>query len=139
MELISSEFILAIAIICIGFIIIVLSIMFPSSDRIKQRIEKFIDEPRVSDSVYSLSDPIARGFSGNLFRRTMINWFKSTITLVGRSMPLQSVEETNRRLVLAGNPLNLNAQQYYGFRFLVLIEMILFSVLIYLLNPSRKI
>jgi tight adherence protein C len=136
MELNLLNIIVPAILVLIGIIFAIYAWIYSSSDVIDQRIKTFIGDSKEATSLSSMSDPHARGFSGNLYRRTMSAWFSKVITFLGKSVPIQSVEETNRRLTIAGNPYNIRAMQFYGLRLLILISLIPVAILIYFLNPS---
>jgi tight adherence protein C len=136
MELNLLNIIVPAILVLIGIIFAIYAWIYSSSDEIDQRIKTFIGDSKEATSLSSLSDPHVRGFSGTLYRRTMSAWFSKVISILGKSVPIQSVEETNRRLAIAGNPYNIRAMQYYGLRLLILISLIPVAVLIYFLNPS---
>jgi tight adherence protein C len=124
--------------ILLGIFVAIYAWIYSSSNVIDQRIKTYISDPKESTSLSSLSDPHARGFSGNLYRRTIAAWFSKALSFLGKSIPIQSVEETNRRLAIAGNPYNFKAIQFYGLRLFILIGLSPISILIYFLNPSRN-
>ena len=138
MELNLINIIIPAALVLIGIFIAIYAWIYSSSDVIDQRIKTFIGDSKDATSLSSLSDPHARGFSGSLYRRTMSAWFSKALLLLGKTIPIQSVDETNRRLAIAGNPYNFRAMQFYGLRLFILISISPIAFLIYFLNPSRN-
>ena len=132
MELNSFNIIIPAILILFGIFIAIFAWIYPSSDEIDQRIKTFIGDSKEAASVSSLSDPHVRGFSGSLYRRTFSAWFSKVLSFLGKSIPIQSVEETNRRLTIAGNPYNFRAMEFYGLRLLILISLCPVALLIYL-------
>jgi tight adherence protein C len=58
------------------------------------------------------------------------------VAFLSRYAPQQTLQETNRRLAIAGNPFNFRAGQFYGARVLMLIVGVLMAFGLYRLKPS---
>ncbi|MDD2921618.1 MAG: hypothetical protein PHQ36_04965, partial [Anaerolineales bacterium] len=80
----------------------------------------------------------SREISGSLFQRTILFWLNTVISFLGRYTPKQTMQETQRRLTIAGNPYNLRVPQYYGFRVLFFIVGVVISFTIFQTNASLE-
>ena len=91
-------------------------------DRIEKRLYDFVVQRSVArEAGARLQVIIQRELSGSLFSRAIVPIFKRSISYFGRFTPEQSIQELNRQLMIAGNPLNLGAREFYGVRFIVLL------------------
>ena len=113
-------FILAGAVFIIfGIMIIIVSIRSMSASQVEERLVKYIierhEKPQKGFSIRG------RDYSESFLQRTLLPWFNSIISYFGRFTPAQTIEQVNRQLTMAGNPLGLRAQTFYGIRFVLLV------------------
>lgn len=135
MDLNLSTLAIMIIIVLIGILMVAIGLKFFDNSEIRKRINTFIVEPQTSNLPGNLSDLQNENFSDGLLQRTVINWINRAITYLGRFTPGQSVQETNRQLVIAGNPGNIRAQQFYGVRFLFFVSGFGLAFLIFQQEP----
>lgn len=64
---------------------------------------------------------IGREISGSLLNRTIDNWGNQILGYFGKFTPAKSIADLEHKLRIAGNPNNLQARQFYAFRFLLLL------------------
>lgn len=124
--------------VLLGLAIIVIGLKFLDNSETQRRIETFVLEPRDASQPRGLADIQDRELSGSFLQRTVISGLNTVISFLGRYTPQQTIQETQRRLVIAGNPYNLRVPQYYGFRILFFIVGTLISLSIFQSNPSLK-
>ncbi len=124
--------------VLLGLGIIVVGLKFLDTGETQRRIETFVLEPRDASLPRGLADPQDRELSGSFLQRTVISGLNTVISFLGRYTPQQTIQETQRRLVIAGNPYNLRVPQYYGFRILFFIVGALISLSIFQSNASLK-
>ena len=120
----------------IGLAVVFVGLRYFGGNETKERIQSFVVEPYEASHSQDLVTLESRGFTGNLFQRTIVSWMNSIISFLGRFTPQQTVLETQRRLTIAGNPFNLRVTQYYGFRVLFMIVGALISLAVFQADPS---
>jgi tight adherence protein C len=119
-----------------GSVFAIIGLKYFDTSDVRKRIDAFIIEPQESGLPRSLSELQNQNFSENLLQRTLFAWLNTIISWLGRYTPGQSVQEMNRRLLVAGNPFNFRAQQYYGLRLLLFLVGLVFSFLVFQSAPS---
>ena len=99
---------------------------------VSRRVQDFVIGPEVKrggpEVVVRRSLP--RDFSGSFINRTITPLFENTINYFGRFTPASSVSKMNKQLSIAGNPMNMRAQEFYGMRVFILLIGIALAVLI---------
>jgi tight adherence protein C len=129
-------FLAAFLVVALGLVLAAVGLRYFDTSEEQKRIQTFIVERHDMLQPRSLADIQNREFSETLLQRTLISWLNTVISFLGRYTPEQTLQETNRRLVIAGNPFNLRAPQYYGFRMLSFIVGALIAFTIYQIAPS---
>lgn len=127
--------VIAVLLVLAGLVLAVWGLRSLSDRQEQERIQSVISEGHATQA-RSLNEPEKREFLETLGQRTVLAWLKSIISFLSRYTPAQTVQETNRRLAIAGNPFNFRAPQYYGIRMLLLIFGMLLGFVIYRINPS---
>jgi len=90
-------------------------------NRISTRLDQFVGA-EVQASVNPLgSKIIPREISGSLFSRTIVLWINKVIHMLERLTPEKMAIEMDRKLMIAGNPGNMQAGQFFAVRALMLI------------------
>jgi tight adherence protein C len=129
---------LAFVFVLIGLAVVAIGLRYFDTSETRSRIETFIVEENRAASQLSRADLENQNFSESFFQRTFVSWLNSIISFLGSYTPQKSLEETNRRLVIAGSPFNLRAPQYYGFRLLFLIIGLALGLTIYLSSRTNQ-
>lgn len=129
---------LASVFVLFGLVIAVVGLKFFDTSETQNRIQTFVLEGRDTSRSRSLADLNKREISGSLFQRTILSWLNVVISYLSRFTPDQSVEETQRRLAIAGFPFNLRAPQYFGFRVLFFIVGALIAFIVIQINFSLQ-
>jgi len=125
--------ILASAIIVIfGIIVVFLGVQRITKSRtsVDQRVQDFIENKGAVDTPTSRFRLIPRELSGSFFTRTIKPILQKTVDFFGRFTPANSIAKSNFKLNVAGNPLGIHAQEYYGIRVLFLFLGVIIAVLI---------
>jgi tight adherence protein C len=125
--------ILAAAIVIIfGIIIIVLGVQRISKSRtsVDQRVHDFIENKGTTEGVNPRFRLIPRELSGSFFTRTIKPALQKVVDFFGRFTPANSIAKSNFKLNVAGNPMGIHAQEYYGIRVLFLFVGVLIAILI---------
>jgi len=128
---------LLIAIASLGLLGIVLAVLFfgvslMRSDELSSRLKRFVveesDPARRPGSGPTLTQ---RELSGSFLKRTLLPLTRNVGLTLGRMTPQNSLEDLKRQLVVAGNPLGLGPQDFYGLRiaFLILGSVAAFLIL----------
>jgi tight adherence protein C len=126
---------IAFIVVLLGLVIAAVGLKFFDTSETQRRIKTFVLEKPDALQPYSLDELQNRDFTESLFQRTVISWLNTVTSFLGRYTPQQTIQETHRRLIIAGNPFNLRAPQYYGFRVLTFIIGIPLSIMVYQVNP----
>jgi tight adherence protein C len=129
---------LAFVFVLIGLAVVAIGLRYFDTSETRSRIETFIVEENRAASQLSRADLENQNFSESFFQRTFVSWLNSIISFLGSYTPQKSLEEINRRLVIAGSPFNLRAPQYYGFRLLFLIIGLALGLTIYLSSRTNQ-
>ena len=124
-------FLFAFVFVIVGLVIAAVGLKYFGTSETQRRIQTFITERR--DTSQSLQD---LEFTESLFQRTVLSWLNTVTSFLGRYTPEKTIQETQRRLTIAGNPFNLRAPQYYGFRMLFMIVGTFVSFAIFQTNAS---
>ncbi len=108
----------------LGFLVVIAGAMLfkRTEGSVSRRVADFVTDPgtRRNDPVVKGRNLLPRDINGSLMSRTINPFFKKIVDYFGRFTPVSSVEKTNHELSIAGNPMNMRAQQFYGVRVLVL-------------------
>lgn len=129
-------FFLAFVFVLLGLIVVAVGLKSLDTSEIQRRIQSFIVARHDTLQARLLADLENREFTETLFQRTIIYWLNIVISFLGRYTPQNTIEETQRRLTIAGNPFNLKAPQYYGLRILFFFFGLLLSFLIFQANAT---
>jgi tight adherence protein C len=108
------------------------------TSEVNKRIQTFILAPHLASLPANLSELRGENYSESFLQRTLVAWLNALMSNLGRLTPAQSVQELNRRLLVAGNPYNLRAQQFYGLRLLFMLVGLALGFFIYQLNPRSS-
>jgi tight adherence protein C len=73
---------------------------------------------------------IPREIKGSLFSRTIVSWIEKFIHLLERLTPGEMAADLEHKLLIAGNPGNLHAGQFFAIRFLMVLVGIFLAFLI---------
>ncbi|MFH1186186.1 MAG: type II secretion system F family protein [Chloroflexota bacterium] len=136
MTIITIGVFLAFLSVLLGLIVIAVGAKRLDNSLEQQRIQSFVAQRSDGLQARSLAALEGREFSEALIQRTLGAWLSAVLTSLSRYAPQQTLQETNRRLVIAGNPFNFRAGQFYGARVLMLIVGALMAFGLYRLNPS---
>jgi tight adherence protein C len=136
MAMTTIGFLLAFVSVLLGLIVAAVGARHLDNRLEKQRIQSFVLQRPDGITARNLAELEGREFSDAFIQRTLGAWLTSVVTFLSRYAPRQSLLETNRRLTIAGNPLNLRAGQYYGARVLLLIVSVPLALVVYRIKPS---
>ena len=138
MSLTIIGFLVSFVLVLLGLTIVTVGLKYLDTSETRGRIKTFILEEHETTLPSGLTDLQNQNFSETLFQRTIISWLNSIISFLGSYTPQQTLQETNRRLLIAGNPFNFRAPQYYGFRLLLFIIGVLLTFVVYQVSPSLQ-
>jgi tight adherence protein C len=105
----------------IGFVGVMLSTRWLSSDQVTRRLSEYISE-ETSSQVSSLAiSAQTRDIRGSISSRIFLPTLRQIGYLLGRMTPVSTLENHRRQLLIAGNPFGIGAREFFGFRILFLI------------------
>ncbi len=109
--ILTASFILIISIVLIG-----LSLRwFFGSDDLSGRLNDIVTEQLESPSRLKRARIIQpREFTDSLANRVVLPWFRWIARVFNRLTPSGTIDELERKLVVAGNPLGLRGREFYG-------------------------
>lgn len=122
-----------VTVILFGAVLLVLyiGINLLKSDELSSRIKRFVvAEQDSSRHLISSPNAVHRDLSGSFLRRTLLPLTRKTGQALGRMTPKNSIEDLKSQLIVAGSPLGLGAQEFYGLRIAFLIIGTIASFLI---------
>jgi tight adherence protein C len=131
-------FILVVVLVILGLGFVFVGLKRLDTSETRRRIKAFVLEDRRPTLQYGLPDLQAQNFSETFLQRTVIAWLNAMISFLGSYTPQQTLQETNRRLIIAGSPFNFRAPQYYGVQVLLLIVGGVNAFLVYQISPSLQ-
>lgn len=93
-----------------------------SAPRVSRRVQDFVIEPETRNVPDAAREKkiLPRDLTGSLINRTIEPFFKNIVDFLGRYTPASTIAKTNKQLSIAGNPMNMRAQEFYGLRVLIL-------------------
>lgn len=94
--------------------------VFRGGNKVADRLETYVTPDRVSPDQLEGRPIIAPEISGSLFSRTISNWFKKFLGILGRLTPKSMVLDLEHKLTVAGHPGNLSATGFFAIRILML-------------------
>jgi len=134
MENSSNYIIFAVVIVVIGVGFIFYSLRFFTSKELSTRIRDFVVETNTSrDAFGNLAEP---SYTSSIFERTILLWIQKISKYLIKYTPGSIINEANRKLSVAGNPLNFRAGEYLSMRIIFLIGGIFLAI--YLANLSLE-
>lgn len=101
----------------LGLVVLFLSLRWLNADEISPRLRAYVAEQE--EQVRNVNPAAAvqsRQVSGSLLNRVVVPFFKRVGSFLGRLTPARSMEAVQHQLIVAGNPLNLGAREFYGLR-----------------------
>lgn len=118
-----------------GLAVLVISLRSFNFDQVARRLDEYVSEPGEEAQRVSAAFSVRRSeLAGSLGARTLVPWFKGLGRIFGRLTPASVMEDLERQLAIAGNPLRLGAREFYGLR---LFANLLGFVLAFLILDKR--
>jgi len=131
---------IALAFVCVilGLIVAALGAKHMDTRLEQERIETFVVQGAEKPGARMLAELEGREYSEALVQRTLLAWLGGVVRFLSRYAPTKTMQETNRRLTIAGSPYNLRAETFYGVRVLLLLVGLLLAWGTYRFNPSNQ-
>ncbi|RPI82624.1 MAG: type II secretion system F family protein [Chloroflexi bacterium] len=109
---------LGIGLLVIGPILLVISLLLVfKKDNVASRLEEMVAEPILQQRK---GNPLLvlqrRELRGSMLQRIFVPWVRAFGRLFGRMTPTGSMTALNRKLIIAGNPMGLEAREFFGIR-----------------------
>lgn len=105
-------------------------ILIKKGNKVSARLEQFVASKDQTTADTKERRIIQREISGSLFSRTIANWTKKILNFLGRFTPEKMAVDMDHKLIIAGNPSNLHAREFFAIRILVLITGIILALLL---------
>jgi len=121
MQLIAG-IIIGLLLILIGPLLLIFSIRWFKTDDVSDRIQEY-SAPKDTMGKQMTADLNSEriDITGSFLDRTIAPLFRRFAKLIGQLTPWQMLEAQEHKLILAGQPLNMGAREFYGLRFIILI------------------
>jgi len=98
-----------------GLLFLVLSVRWMRSGSLTKRLVQYVETPL--EDTYSRSKTVRiqpRVITGSFSSRTFIPAIRAIGRFFGRITPAAAIDNLAKRLITAGNPMNLGAREFYG-------------------------
>ncbi len=98
-----------------GLLFLVLSVRWMRSGSLTKRLVQYVETPL--EDTYSRSKAVRiqpRVITGSFSSRTFIPAIRAIGRFFGRITPAAAIDNLAKRLITAGNPMNLGAREFYG-------------------------
>ena len=99
-------------------------------NKVSSRLEQFVAPKVETGTGQTPRRIIAREIRGSLFNRTIMKWFRKVLGFLGRFTPEKMANDIEQNLIIAGNPSNLHAREFFAIRILALIMGIVLAVVL---------
>jgi tight adherence protein C len=128
-------------VVIFGIFVITFGIQHITKSRtsVDQRVHDFIENKGAEEVPSSRFRLIPRELTGSFFTRTIKPALQKVVDFFGRFTPANSIAKSDFKLNVAGNPLGIHAQEYYGIRVLFLFVGVLVAILINFRNGFSSI
>ena len=121
-------------ILVIGLIVFIIVRSMSKRNKISSRMDEFVAIDALHTEGTSKSRQIVqREISGSLFSRTIASWLERVIQFLGKFTPDRMSKEMEHKLMIAGNPANLNGQKLFAIR---IVLMLIGVIVAFLLNSD---
>ena len=108
--------------VLIGVLIFLIGVRLAGSSQLDRRLENFLVEPFSQPQGWGSDNINPRpDITGSFMQRTVVPAFRRLGRLVGVFVPASSIQQLDKQLTIAGNPLGLRGREFYGIRILFLI------------------
>jgi tight adherence protein C len=129
---------LIVAILGLGLLIYGTSGWLRGGNKIASRLDHYVAEQSQKRNPRQLKRILPREISGSFFSRTVVPIARKSSRLVEQLTPGKRLEKLDHDLAIAGNPLNLRAQEFFGLQFMLFLVGI-FIALLYNLGSALNL
>ncbi len=121
MNLFSVPVMLSLLLLLAGPVLLILSLRWFKGDDFQDRLSEFVSEQSTKPKTWvPVTAARTRGLSGSMLQRVFMPWIKGIGRLFGRLTPTSRIQELGRQLNIAGNPLGLEAREFFGISLVLL-------------------
>jgi tight adherence protein C len=121
MNLFSVPVILGLLLLLAGPVLLISSLRWFKQDDLQDRLSEFVIEHTTKPKDWvPVTEVRSRGLSGSMLRRVFLPWVRGVGRLFGRLTPTSRIRELGRQLTVAGNPLGLEAREFFGISLVLL-------------------
>mgnify|MGYP001034756453 FL=1 len=89
-------------------------IRYSQRDTVTQRLENYVADPLAETVLRPMVTLQPRRLTGSFTARTLLPAIKSLGRILGRLTPSGAISSLNHQLLVAGNPMNLGAREFFG-------------------------
>jgi tight adherence protein C len=99
----------------IGLVFLILSLRWVQMDDVTERLKEYVTDTTVEQHRWRGRGPVApRELTGSLVARLILPVVRGVGRFLGRMTPSGAIDNINHKLMVAGNPSNLGAREFYG-------------------------
>ncbi|MGB7115624.1 MAG: type II secretion system F family protein [Anaerolineales bacterium] len=112
----------AILVVLFGFVALIVGLRLSTSSELDRRLQDFVIEPVTTRPRFEEETFYRRPeISGSILTRTIDPLFRGLGMFFSRLIPGGSIEDLDRQMVIAGNPLGLRGREFAGMRVIFLL------------------
>jgi tight adherence protein C len=106
---------LSVVLLAAGVLVLVLSYRWVNREDLSHRLNEFVaDQTHRTGRRLRPTAVQTRNLTGSLISRLLVPLIKTIGRFFGRLTPAGAIESLNHQLLIAGNPFNLGAREYFG-------------------------
>lgn len=122
--------IIGIALAIAGFVFMMLSLRWIKDDEIGDRLKEYVVDSSADQHHWQPRGPsVPRELTGSLGVRIFMPFVHGLGRLLGRLTPTRAIDNISHQLMVAGNPNNLGAREFYGLSLAMTILGVVMGVL----------
>ena len=111
----STLVVIGLSLLIVGPLLLIYSLRWFKEDDLGDRLSEYVSEQPIKTKTWiPVNVSRARGLSGSMVRRVFLPWLKRIGRFFGRLTPSSRLQELGRQLTVAGNPLGLEAREFFG-------------------------
>jgi tight adherence protein C len=106
---------IGLGLLAVGAVFMLLSLRWIRGDAVTERLQDYVAEPSVDQHRWrGRSATAPRELTGSLVNRLVMPVVRSIGRFLGRLTPTGAIDNISHQLMIAGNPNNLGAREFYG-------------------------
>ena len=98
-----------------GLVFLILSLQWIKGDAVTDRLKEYVADTTAEDHRWRSRAAVApRELSGSLVTRLVMPVVRGVGSVLGRLTPTGAIDSLSHQLLIAGNPYNIGAREFYG-------------------------